>query len=259
VLLVQSDGIVPQATVNGPRKLLRTLKTEGQDSLFIWEETGESIARHIWDAGLVLSAFIQTLNKVGNKGYGQTKHLPQLQALLSKPGLKVLELGAGCGIVGIAFAKSFPDAKLMLTDLPEAEEIARYNIAASTASAKNSGSPNLSYQNLDWAEPLPTSLEAEAIDLVLVADCTYNPDVVPHLVSTLSSIVHSKSESDSGRRTLVLLAMKVRHDTERIFFDLMEASHMRVVDSLVLPLPHLGEEEQEIEIYLFSGDELTAP
>jgi len=160
----------------------------------------------------------------------------------------VLELGAGCGIVGITVAKRFPKANVLLTDLPDAEDIARHNISANVTQFKNQPSPaNIEYQNLDWEEPLPNNICNGDLDVVLVADCTYNPDVVPHLVKTLADIVKHNLE------VVILLAMKVRHNSEMVFFDLMEEKHMIVLDKLVLPLPLLGQEAEEIEVYLFKG------
>lgn len=77
----------------------------------------------------------------------------------------------------------------------------------------------------------------------MVADCTYNPDVVPDLASTLKAVV--------GNETLVLLAMKVRHDSELIFLDLMAESGFVVDEKFALPLAVLGGEDEEIEIFVF--------
>lgn len=84
-----------------------------------------------------------------------------------------------------------------------------------------------------------------SLDLVLVADCTYNPDVVPDLVKTLANIVRY------NRGALILLAMKVRHESEMIFFGLMRKRHMIILEMLTLPLPLLGQEAEEIEVFLF--------
>jgi hypothetical protein len=87
-------------------------------------------------------------------------------------------------------------------------------------------------------------------DVIVVADCTYNPDVVPDLVSTLKSIV---GDNDS----LVLLAMKVRHDSELIFFELMAQSGFVVLEKLVLPMVVLGGDDQEIDAFVFGTDSLS--
>jgi len=80
--------------------------------------------------------------------------------------------------------------------------------------------------------------------LVFVADCTYNPDVVPDLVATLGRIAE-------GKKTRVVVAMKVRHESEVVFFKLMEERGFVVMEKGVVALPVLGGESEEIEIYVF--------
>ncbi|KUJ20698.1 uncharacterized protein LY89DRAFT_771671 [Mollisia scopiformis] len=215
--------------VSSPEPVERVVERRFGD-VSIWEETGESIARHIWDAGLVLSALISQ----------KAERLPDV---LKKPNLKILELGAGCGIVGITMATSLPNIeKIILTDLPEAQEILARNIPSSQA--------KLSHQILDWAAPLPENVEREKWDLVVVADCTYNIDVVPDLVATLDRV------REGSKGVEVLLAMKVRHESEMGFFGLMEKSGWAVRERWVVPLGMLGEggEGQEIEIFVFRGE-----
>lgn len=79
-----------------------------------------------------------------------------------------------------------------------------------------------------------------------MADCTYNPDVVPDLVITLQRLAEENSD------LLILLAMKVRHESEMVFFDLMQKGGFAVREKCILPLPVVGDDEgEEIEIYVF--------
>ena len=41
----------------------------------------------------------------------------------------VLELGCGCGIVGLSVAQMVPNATVIVTDLPENEDIVNRNVA----------------------------------------------------------------------------------------------------------------------------------
>ncbi|KAL2062864.1 hypothetical protein VTL71DRAFT_5936 [Oculimacula yallundae] len=206
-------------------------------SVHIWEEAGESIARHIWDAGLVLSAYLSVQMKTAQTS-SSLPELPILQGQLSKPDLNVLELGAGCGIVGITLRQLLPNiSQMILTDLPEATSILTHNIALC--------SPVPSHSVLDWSVPLPSEIASTKWNLVLIADCTYNPDVVPDLVNTLGRL------ADGNEDLMVLLAMKVRHSSEAVFFALMEEGGWIVKESIKLPLPVLGGEDEEIEIFVF--------
>ncbi|CAD6441633.1 48c010b0-de8a-43df-aca0-5dd7c0698a46 [Sclerotinia trifoliorum] len=215
-----------------------------EEEIRIWEETGESIARHIWDAGLVLSSYLSSLRN-SSKPVGS---LPTLEKFLStQQDINILELGAGCGIVGITLAKLFYDriSKILLTDLPEASEILEKNISTMTPKSDSSLRCSCSHQVLDWSMPLPEDVRGETWELVVVADCTYNPDVVPDLVQTLTRV------RDGNSGMLILLAMKVRHDSEMVFFELMEKEEFVVVERCKVPLKMVGEEGQEIEIFVF--------
>lgn len=79
----------------------------------------------------------------------------------------------------------------------------------------------------------------------MVADCTYNPDVVPDLVKTLRGL------GEKSPQVLVLVAMKVRHESEGVFFELTKEAGFVVVERGLVPLPVLGGEAEEIEIWMF--------
>lgn len=170
-----------------------------------------------------------------------------LEETLGKDELRVLELGSGCGIVGISLATYFPNAaSVVLTDLPEASEILEHNLSVSISQLPDLSS-KLKTQDLDWSSPLPENIRSQDWDLVIVADCTYNPDVVPDLVRTLGAIAGCNPE------VLVLLAMKVRHESEMVFFDLMKEEGFGLKEKIAIPVPVLGLDiEEEIEVFLFN-------
>ncbi|KAH8665901.1 putative methyltransferase-domain-containing protein, partial [Tricladium varicosporioides] len=222
--------------------------------LNIWEETGESIARHIWDAGLLLSAYLTSLSPTHTSNTKSSPFplglpkLPLLQTLLSTPNLNIIELGSGCGIVGITLTTHFPNIKqVLLTDLPEATSILSHNTSRGVLT--HPWRPKIQTRVLDWSNTYPSVVAGTEWDLVVVADCTYNPDSVPDLVSMMGNCA---GELGEGRKeTLVLLAMKVRHESEMIFFELMEGSGWVVRESVKLGLPVRGGEGEEIEVFVF--------
>jgi predicted nicotinamide N-methyase len=199
----------------------------------------------IRDAGLVLSSYIASLPHLSNSP-SSLNTLPRLRLLetsLSQPGLNILELGAGCGIVGITLSHALPKPRtILLTDLPEATEILTQNLSLYLSS---SNTTTISHQVLDWSLPLPSNVAATKWDLVVVADCTYNPDVVPDLVKTLGEVARGNG------KVYVLLAMKVRHESEMVFFDLMKEKGFEVREKCALPMPVLGGEGEEIEVFVF--------
>ncbi|KAJ6017896.1 hypothetical protein N7451_001275 [Penicillium sp. IBT 35674x] len=212
-----------------------SMTSQSDLSLKIWEETGNSIARHIWDAALASIIFLnQSIT-------GTATAMPLLNQLL-KPrssALQAVELGAGCGIVGIALATMLDQCNVLLTDLPEVEKIVMRNI--DEAHLKPSSS--VRYQNLDWDEP-PPNLCSQPIDLILVSDCTYNADSLPTLVSVLDRLVRTSPDA------LILVALKRRHESEAIFFDLMKDAAF-IAQQTTVPLPSQHDQSDTIELYCY--------
>lgn len=79
----------------------------------------------------------------------------------------------------------------------------------------------------------------------MLADCTYNPDVVPDLVGTLSRV----AKTSNG--VLVLVAMKVRHESEMVFFELMRDVGWIVIEKMMIGVGVLGGEGAQIEVFVF--------
>ncbi|MCJ1397093.1 hypothetical protein MMC11_000285 [Xylographa trunciseda] len=236
-----------------PRRIERRfdLVISGCTALSIWEETGESIARHIWDASLGLVAQLRVLL------------LPQpppatpspLRRLLHPSGstpLRVLELGAGCGIVGLALAQMRSNTHVTLTDLPEAMEI----LALNTSAACLASGSQAEHLPLDWDVELPESVQERRFDLVLVSDCTYNADSLPALVGTLGAVVGGEDVGGEEEGVMVLVAMKVRHESEKVFFELMARAGFVVMERWSVGLPDearggQGRSADVVEMYAF--------
>jgi predicted nicotinamide N-methyase len=194
------------------------------------------------DAGLALSAYLDRMVAL------QAEGIPLVEQAISAATFKklnVIELGSGCGIVGLTLAQTVPDCEVLLTDLPEAADIAQRNID----NVFPAMSSTVAFEPLNWEEPLPKMVQAKTYDLVVVADCTYNSDSSPALVRTLSAL------QKKSPKALILVAMKVRHSSEDVFFDLMkealfiEASHMK------LQLPVIAEVGEKVEVYVFHGED----
>lgn len=168
--------------------------------------------------------------------------MPALSKLLRTPRsspLQAVELGAGCGIVGIALATMLPNCDVLLTDLPEVEDIVTINLKEASLHP----SSHVRFQTLDWDEP-PPNLCSQPIDLILVSDCTYNADSLPTLVSVLDRLVRTSPEA------LVLVALKRRHESEAVFFDLMRtAAFASLQTDIQLPAQHDQVDQIELHCY----------
>ena len=174
----------------------------------------------------------------------QAEGLPLVEESISSAAFKklnIVELGSGCGIVGISLAQTIPDCDVLLTDLPEAKEIAERNIAQMNSAMGSKAR----FIELDWEQPLPLSVQTKTFDLIVVADCTYNPDSHEALVRTLQALVGKAPKS------VVLLSMKVRHETELSFFELMAKANFVEKPPVKLLLPEVGNDPETVLVYVF--------
>ncbi|KAK6087711.1 upf0665 family protein c [Seiridium cupressi] len=233
-------------------------------SLDIEEEIGESIARHIWDAGLVTTALLADACRWTANELRISDFVP-----IAKDNINILELGCGVGILGIGLAMVIPtaakaqgveleQASILLTDLPEAEERARANIERFNNKQDTSqSSAGLLYENLDWEDGSKGNfgpiVSSRFWDYVVLSDCTYNVDYFPVLVETLSSL-HSHNikhtpASSNGTTTNVILSTKPRHDSEKALFLQLKDNGWKHHLLKSIPLLKLGDKNEVVEVY----------
>ena len=125
-------------------------------------------------------------------------------------GMRVLELGAGVGLLGTAVAAL--GGEVLLTDLPTLVDYAitpnlHRNTSVETTAAVQSkwlkcvvedddsvhriGLGWASARPLDWTKPLTEQLSVEAlqeIDMVVAADCTWLASLLCHFLNTLNEL-----------------------------------------------------------------------
>ena len=158
--------------------------------------------------------------------------MPLFRATLQSndfPTINVLELGSGCGIVGIALACLRPHCHVTLTDVSEAGGLIQKNLTAQ-ALAKGSA---VHFEELDWSVlELPYYCREYPPHLVLVSDCTYNEDSIPLLVRTMRLL------SLQSPDVKILVALKRRHANEYVFFTSMNQAGFRIIESSKILLPH---------------------
>lgn len=163
----------------------------------------------------------------------------------------VLELGSGCGIVGLEVAQICCQCDVTLTDLPDTMEILSYNV--SKVMGSNPAVGNVITGVLDWDDANPKIVQGHRCDLVIVSDCTYNADSIPALVRTLAAVI------DKWPAALIIVSMKVRHDSEAVFFDLMAAAGFVVAEHSAITMPDQqradsGRELEVVDIYVFGSN-----
>ena len=176
-----------------------------------------------------------------------TSDIAKLIQRSARCGLRILELGSGCGIVGLQISDICSTSDVLLTDLPQAMDNLDYNVEH--ANLKSSRAL-LTTEVLNWDHPLPQVVANQPKDLVIVSDCTYNPDSIPGLVKTLSSVAETSPD------VLTVISLKRRHDSEGLFFDLMAAADFFETGYTAIPLSdqhkkETGQEFEVVEVYTY--------
>ena len=171
----------------------------------------------------------------------QERDLPMLERTLASATYKrlnVIELGCGCGIVGIAMAQTIPDCSVILTDTPEVEEIVKRNVTSMNPAMSSA----VHFEPLDWEVDLPPRIQDKTLDMIVVADCTYNPDSAHALVRTIAALCARSP------RAIVVVSMKTRHPSEAIFFELISAANLVQASHTAVALP---DNDTPIDIYVY--------
>lgn len=87
--------------------------------------------------------------------------------------------------------------------------------------------------------------------------------MVPDLVATLGRVRAGNQgrigsgNGNEGKEVVVLLAMKVRHESEMVFFELMDKEGWVVRERCGIGLGVVGEDEgegEEIELFVFGSE-----
>jgi predicted nicotinamide N-methyase len=122
----------------------------------------KGIGGSIWNASIELASFL--------KGVAST--------LPASP--NVLELGAGCGIPGLHFARTHPRAQVVTTDVPHLLPLLRHN-------AK--GVANVTVAPLTWGleEDMKPYLP-QRLDLIIAADVVFDADFHDAFLDTLRTL-----------------------------------------------------------------------
>ncbi|KAI1332689.1 putative methyltransferase-domain-containing protein [Xylariaceae sp. FL0255] len=135
------------------------------------EDLADGCGGILWQAGLVLASYMLRYHAKGELA-----------------GKRMLELGAGGGLVGLAVAKGCElggegHPPLLITDQQEMFSLMKHNIALNELEKK------VEAELLNWGEPLPDSVWSNPPDVVLAADCVYFEPAFPLLLATLTDLV----------------------------------------------------------------------
>lgn len=103
-------------------------------------------------------------------------------------GRRVLELGSGVGLTAAVVARAARPASLVATDYDdETLRLCRANLELAAG-----GGEACRVAELDWTRPSAAVFEDASADVVLAADCVYDPNMVPAFVATLAAALRAR-------------------------------------------------------------------
>lgn len=170
----------------------------------------------VWDAAVALAQYVAT----------EFSHADGLR------GKRVLELGAGTGVPGLAAARLGAD--VVLTDRARALELLRRNVAA------NGVTDRVTVCELEWGAPrVPEALENT--QLVLAADVVAHEEAFRPLLTTLQLLCRQGAH--------VLIANKCRDECEYVFWN--SALELFSIEQLRCGVSDLNRDGDELPITIY--------
>jgi len=148
----------------------------GGEVVVIQEQSGLHLGSHVWEGSEKLSNFLQKkfVRDIPNV-IEDNPQLLQSQSANSggKPNLRgkrVIELGAGCGLIGIVLKKLFPSTHVTITDKKELIPLIRKNLELNGLH----DTPSIEVRELEWytylyeihLRPLPHFALTDSIQLL---------------------------------------------------------------------------------------------
>ncbi|KAI1004239.1 hypothetical protein K3495_g3972 [Podosphaera aphanis] len=178
--------------------------------------TGDNLGLKTWATSFVIS------QKLGVLGHDYLSHLVHQNVLpnsldrhssqnacntsTSTSSKRVLELGSGTGLVGIAAAATW-GVSVLCTDLEPIQENLAYNIQANQDTVARCPGGSVSCQTLDWRCPEKAYPELQSFEIILAADPLYD-DFHPF---ALANTIHTFLKQDARARVVVAIPFRDKH------------------------------------------------
>ena len=159
---------------------------------------GSCTASTVWDAGIVLAAHV----------FAECRKAASKSTAPEEEAQRLLDLGSGTGIVGLAAAASGSFSSVVLTDLPSVVPLLERNAAANAAEIGLATSVEALPLSWDDDGMLQSAAARGPFTMIVGGDLLYRPQVVPPLLHAIQAL--------AVPATTVLLAASLQHSPETI-------------------------------------------
>lgn len=174
------------------------------------EYTGLGTGGNVWNAALVLIKYLEK-KRLTDPSFGEAMN-----------GYKILEVGSGTGIVGIAFAHMFPNiGKFIMTDQKQVLPILQENIDKNAKSIPNI-TEKLCIEELEWGSDVSLLENKGPYDIIVACDCIAPIFPLDLLLKTLIDL--------STKDTKIILGFEHRQFTQHFFDDAYKVFNFEKVD-----------------------------
>ncbi|GIL53527.1 hypothetical protein Vafri_9113 [Volvox africanus] len=185
---------------------------------FVQDPSSEHLGTTVWDASVVLAKWFEKNIRKGDFSRAKVR------------GKRAIELGAGMGLAGMAFA--MVGADVVLTDTADVLGLLRINYennlspaAVRLSRAHQHGTwadsaGSVAVAELDWTKPGQVRVPPlnPPYDFVLAADCIYHETLTEHFHRTVMDVTNEKS-------TIVVCNELRSHSVQGRFMELFTATH----------------------------------
>ncbi len=161
--------------------------------------TGDDLGFKTWGSAYALASRLETLG------------VEQLSTSVNDKPIKVLELGSGTGLVGLAAAAIW-QCSVTLTDQKDIISNTARNAELNRSTVQDWGG-SVVVDVLDWNDYTNSLVSGDEFDVILAADPIYDPSHAPILTPTIARYL---SHSSSAR---VVIEFPLRDDATRHMAD----------------------------------------
>eukprot|EP00198_Chlamydomonas_reinhardtii_P003232 XP_001692568.1 predicted protein [Chlamydomonas reinhardtii] len=205
---------------------------------FVQDPSSEHLGTTVWDASVVLAKWFEKNIRKGDFARSKVR------------GKRALELGAGMGLAGMAFA--MVGANVVLTDTADVLPLLRINYETNLSPAAvrlarghqhgtwADSAGTVEVQELDWTKPEQVAPLHPPYDYILAADCIYHEGLTEDFHRTVMQVTNEKS-------TVVVCNELRSHSVQGRFMSLFTATHS------IKTVPHakMDEKYQHPNIFIY--------
>ncbi|KAI9490408.1 putative methyltransferase-domain-containing protein [Zychaea mexicana] len=149
------------------------------------------LAGKIWHAAYILQSYFYPDTRVDPKSPIPAQYFRNDPSPVPTQPFRILELGAGTGYVGIWLANMLRQpCEMIITDLEPVLPLIRDNVTQHYQHIVDDNSATVRVERLHWGNTSDASaiLKEGPIDLILISDCVYFPELFDILTQSLIEI-----------------------------------------------------------------------